>query len=99
MVLFDCLAGDLPGDIFKKMPANSTMVSYGALTHAKASYDSVDLFLSTKHIEPLYLVPWVASIPDEERSYWFKYVADDLAKGGAIFGSKIIRNVKLDQWE
>jgi len=81
------------------MPAFSTMASYGSLTGAKVSYDSWDLFSSCKRIVGVFLVHWVPNLSDEERSYWFKYVADDLAKGGAIFGSKIIRNVKLDQWE
>ena len=42
---------------------------------------------------------WVCSLPYEERRKWFDYVADDLKNGGAIFGSRIVKEVPLEEWE
>ena len=43
---------------------------------------------------------WVSSLPLEERRKWFKVVADDLHKnGGKIFGSKIHKEVRLEEWQ
>ena len=41
---------------------------------------------------------WVTSLTLEERKKWFDYVAEDLYNGGAIFGSKIAKEVKLEDW-
>lgn len=40
---------------------------------------------------------WVCSLSDEERNKWFKFLADDLRDGGKIFGSKIIKEVTLNE--
>ena len=38
-VLFECVGGDLPGEIFKRMPAKSHMVVYGNLSKQKVSFE------------------------------------------------------------
>jgi hypothetical protein len=42
---------------------------------------------------------WVTSLTDEERTKWFKFVADDLKNGGKIFGTQIVKTVNLSDWE
>ena len=42
---------------------------------------------------------WVSSLPLEERRKWFDYVGDDLHNGGKIFGSKIAKEVPLEDWK
>ena len=41
---------------------------------------------------------WVCSLTLEDRKKWFKLVADDLATGGKIFGSSIVKTMPLSQW-
>ena len=42
---------------------------------------------------------WVCSLTPEDRKYWFDYVAKDLHTGGKVFGSKIVKEVKLEDWQ
>ena len=42
---------------------------------------------------------WVTSLTPEERRKWFQVVADDLAAGGKIFGSHIVKTMPLTQWK
>lgn len=42
---------------------------------------------------------WVCSLTEEERKRWFSVVADDLATGGKIFGSHIVKTMPLSQWQ
>lgn len=38
-VLFECVGGDLPGDVFIKMPPKSIMVVYGNLTKQRITFE------------------------------------------------------------
>lgn len=38
-IMFECVGGDLPGEIFKRMPAKSIMVVYGNLTKQKTTFE------------------------------------------------------------
>lgn len=100
-MLFEVLGGDLPGEILKRMPAKSKVVCVGNLTHTKVSFDSEDLHWADKDITGLMMFRWVSSLSDAERLEQFALIANDLkAEGGPkIFGTKIIKTVKLEDWE
>jgi len=38
-VMFECVGGDLPGEILKRMPARSHMVVYGNLSKQKVTFE------------------------------------------------------------
>ena len=98
-MLFECVGGELPGKVFAKMPPKSTMVVYGNLSKQNPSFDSYDFRWGDKNITSLILFRYISAIPAEERQKCFKLVTEDLASGGAIFGSRIVKEVLLDEWE
>jgi len=98
-VLFECVGGDLAGDIFLKMPAKSTMVVYGNLNKTRITIEPQEFHWSDKQVVGLMMYRWVCSLTLEDRSRWFKVVADDLASGGKIFGSAIVKTVPLAEWK
>ena len=98
-ILFECLGGELPGKVFAKMPPKSIMVVYGSLTKQNVQFDSLDFRWGDKNITSLILFRYITSIPKEERQKWFERVALDLHTGGAIFGSTIVKEVPLEEWE
>ena len=83
------------------MPAKSNMVVYGNFSKQKASYTQEDFHKKDKHIEAfLILFNWLTSLTQDERTKWFKLVADDLQNhAGKIFGSSIIKEVDLENWQ
>jgi NADPH:quinone reductase-like Zn-dependent oxidoreductase len=98
-VLYECVGGELPGDVLSRMPAKSVMVVYGNLTHQRISLAAHTFHWLDQSIISLVMLRWVISLPIEERRRWFKEVADDLADGGKIFGTKIIKTLPLAEWE
>ncbi len=97
-VLFECVGGDLAGDLFRLMPAKSIMVVYGNLTKQKTTFEPQEFHWADKQIVGLMMFRWVSSMEYPERRKWFDFVADDLANGGHIFGSKIFTEVPLEEW-
>ena len=98
-VIFECVGGDLAGNIFLKMPAKSIMVVYGNLSKQKTTFEPQEFHWADKQIVGLMMFRWVSSMDYPERRKWFDYVAEDLHKGGAIFGSQIVKEVPLEEWE
>ena len=74
------------------------MVVYGNLTKQKISFDPVEFHWSDKQIVGLMMFRWVCSLSEEERVGWFKEVATDIANGGKIFGSKVVKKMPLKEW-
>jgi hypothetical protein len=76
------------------------MVVYGNLSKKKVSFEPQEFHWADKHISGLMMFRWVSSLSLEERRKWFKVVTDDLHKnGGKIFGSKIHKEVDLENWQ
>jgi hypothetical protein len=67
------------------------MVMYGNLSKQKISLMPREIYTTGKKIKGLMLFRWLSSISAEKRLYWFNFVAEDLATGGKIFGSTIIK--------
>jgi NADPH:quinone reductase-like Zn-dependent oxidoreductase len=62
-VIFECVGGDLAGNIFDLMPAKSNMVVYGNFSKQKASYTQEEFHKKDKHIEAfLILFNWLTSL-------------------------------------
>lgn len=98
-MLFECVGGDLCGKVFKLMPPKSTMVVYGNLTRKDPTFESTDFRWNDKNITSLVLFRWLAQLTSEERQKWFKQVVDDIQSGAKIFGTKVIKEVPLEEWK
>lgn len=66
-VLFECVGGDLAGNVFAKMPPKSVMVVYGCLSKVKPTFDSYDFRWGDKNITSLILFRWLKGLTHEER--------------------------------
>ena len=97
-VLFECVGGDLPGDILLRMPHKSIMNIYGCLTYKKVTLHPQELHWADKQVVGLVMGRWLWGLTPEERARWFKVVVDDLVAGGKIFGSEVIKTVPLAHW-
>ena len=53
------------------------------------------MFFSGKSIRGLAVYSWTLSTPKEEKTKWFKLIADDLKEGGKIFGTNIVKTMDL----
>ena len=60
--LFECLGGDLCGDIFQLMPFKSVMVTYGNLTKTRISFDAQDLHWKDRKIIGFVLFNWLPTL-------------------------------------
>jgi len=99
-VLFDCVGGEIPGQIFGMMPDGSYMTCFGNLSQKQISFMSDDLFFKRKHITGFYMVPWLLELKEEERQKYYTMIAHDLGrKNGEIFGTAVAKKVKLDDWK
>ncbi|CDW73037.1 zinc-binding dehydrogenase family protein [Stylonychia lemnae] len=99
-ILFECLGGDLPGDIFAKMVSKSWMIVYGSLTKKRSTFDAYDFRWNDKNITSFILNRWIVSLEPEVRQQQFQRVADDLQNNqGHIFGSQIVKEVPLEDWK
>ena len=82
-----------------RMPEKSIMSVYGNLTKQKVAFEPQEFHWADKQIHGLMMYRWVTSLTPEERAKWFKFLADDLASGGKIFGTHIVKKVPLAEWE
>jgi len=75
------------------------MVCVGNLSHSAIPINSGDILFNSKTITGLYLSKWATKITPEELLHWKKKVSDDLRDGGKIFGTQVIKTVKIEEWE
>ena len=97
-VLFECVGGDLAGDILLRMPHRSIMNIYGCLTYKKVTLHPQEFHWADKQVVGLVMGRWLWGLTPEERAKWFKVVVDDLVAGGHIFGSSVVKTVPLSLW-
>ena len=98
-VLFECVGGDLAGDIFERMPPKSIMNIYGNLTSKRVSITAHEFHWADKQVVGLVMSRWLWGLAPEERLKWFKVVVQDLVHNqGEVFGSEIIKTVRLGEW-
>jgi len=75
------------------------MVCVGNLTHTPIPINSGDILFNSKIVSGLILFKWLTKITPEESHHWKKKVSDDLRDGGKIFGTQVVKTVKLEDWE
>lgn len=98
---FDCIGGKIASTVFFKMPKYSILYIYGDLSGGEEiSFNNRCLMSGSKSIKSLFMADFLRIVltPDEKKWY-LNYVADDIANGGKIFGTKIVKSYKLPQFE
>ena len=70
---------------------------FGNLSEEKLVLDTRPFYRNEKTLQGVVLFFWINSITDEERSKYFKFVADDLKNGGKIFGTKVIKTIGFNE--
>ncbi|CDW91257.1 zinc-binding dehydrogenase family protein [Stylonychia lemnae] len=98
-VFFEYVAGELAGKIFAALPPRSKLVVVGNLTGGKMILDQSNLLFNAKTIESFYALTYLNSKTPEQKQEIFKRISDDLRDGGKIFGSKIVMEINLEDYE
>lgn len=93
------MSGDFPGKVFEILPANSDLILIGNLTHSDLVVKTSNVLFSGKVIRPYLLLHELVKMTQEHKDRHFKIVSDDLRDGGKIFGSKIVQEITLDNYE
>lgn len=96
---FDPIAGDFCSKVLTKLPAGSTAYVYGALSGGAVTMSPIDIIFYQKSVSYLYIATWFKESTVEEQTAAIGEVAADLAAGGEIFGSKIVKTYSVDQFQ
>ena len=96
--MYEYVSGELPGKIFAAMPYGSQLVLVGNLTGQPLHLNSGDVLFRDKSVVGFLLTIWLGKITAEEKAHAFKTVSDDLRDGGKIFGSQIVKEIKLENY-
>ena len=98
-MLFEYIGGDLPGQIFALMPRGSELVIVSNLTGQSVPINTGDVLFNDKRVSGFFLGRWLTTSSPETVGKAYKEVADDLASGGKIFGSQIVKEVPLSEFK
>jgi NADPH:quinone reductase len=95
---FDPIAGETTGLVLDVLPADSTAYVYGGLSGKPVTYSPLGFIFGQKTISYLWIGPWMGTLSDEERKGVIGTIVQDLATGGAIFGSDIYKTFPLSKF-
>eukprot|EP00347_Sterkiella_histriomuscorum_P006880 403351084 len=100
VVYISMSGGDLPGRILDKLPAKAEMIILGNLAEKELTIPCSSFFLDSKKIRGFFLERYLKEDLDEDTQHkFFHCIADDLKKGGSLFGTQIAKEMKLNEWE
>lgn len=95
---FTCVSGEVASYVFSSMPNHSTMYVYGFLSMESITYEPKDILFRSQSISHFWLPVWINSLTQEESEKWIKEIGVDISSGGEVFGTKIGKTFKLDQF-
>lgn len=75
------------------------MVVLSNLSQENLSLDTNDIVFNDKTLRAFNLFQWLATSSPETIKNAHTLIADDLAAGGKIFGTQIVKEVTLDQFK
>lgn len=96
---FDAVTGDLTRQVLNSMPVKSTAYVYGGLAGKPISLSALDFIFYEKTVSYLWLGPFLRDKSSEDRKQIFDTITNDLASGGKIFGSDVVRSLPLSEFE
>mmetsp|Transcript_28740 Transcript_28740/g.21424 ORF Transcript_28740/g.21424 Transcript_28740/m.21424 type:complete len:103 (-) Transcript_28740:69-377(-) len=78
------------------MPNRSIMYVTGNLSYKDLVLNSGEMIYTEKEVRGFSLLAWHSEkLTPEEKSYYENLVANDLAEGGKMFGSKVAKELPL----
>ena len=75
------------------------MVVLANLSKEDVPFNTGDILFNNKKVSAFLLFKWLATSSEETLTNAKKVLADDLASGGKIFGSQIVKEVPLSQFK
>ena len=97
-VFFDAIGGSFPSKVLSLMPNFSTMYVYGNLSGEAIQYEATNLIFKGHNISNFFIVAWINSLSEEEKSNWFGQIVDDINSGGETFGTKISKKFPINDY-
>lgn len=96
---FDPICGTFTATVMRNMPAKSVAYVYGCLTGQDASMSAIDFIFYQKTLSSFWLGPFLGSKTADEKKAIFGAVITDLATGGKIFGSDVVKTYPLEEFQ
>ena len=95
-ICFECVGGNLTGDMLGCLPNNSTLYHFGNLELKRlGNIKTTDLSMKEKKIRGFVVDKFLEKLNDEERKKMMDYIVNDFVNGGSIFASKFSKEFKL----
>lgn len=91
--------GDLPGRILQCLPQCSQMLVLGSLSQKNLVLPANCFYFQSKNIRGFFLERFMREeLSQQEYKDFCRIIADDLKNGGKIFGTKVAKEMKLEEW-
>ncbi len=74
-------------------------VVIGSLTGTPILTNAVDFLFNDKSLRSYLIFPWYANLDPIRKGKVEKEVADDMARGGEIFGTTFTQTLPLEEWQ
>jgi hypothetical protein len=92
--------GDMPGRILDRLPIKSDMIIIGNLAEQDLKLSCSNFYFDSKRIRGFFLLRFLREeLDDDTRHKFFHFIAEDLKNGGKIFGTKIAKEMRLEEWD
>ena len=93
------LGGEIPGKILQYLPVKSEMVILGNLSRKDLVLPASSFFFQSKKIRGFFLERFIEEeLTEQEYKSFCTQIAQDINSGGKCFGTKIAKEMKLDEW-
>ncbi|CDW72789.1 zinc-binding dehydrogenase family protein [Stylonychia lemnae] len=100
IVYISMQGGDLPGKILDRLPAKSEMILIGNLAEKDLVVPCSNFYYDSKKIRGFFFDRYLREELDDETEHkFFHIIAQDLKNGGMIFGTKVAKEMKLEEWD
>jgi len=100
LAFFDAVGGELTDKVLSIMPKLARVYIYGFLSGVpNVSVKAYDITFEAKQIRGFMAFQTYYSATEEEIDNYFKVIKDDLVSGGKIFGTTLVKEYSLDEWE
>ena len=92
--------GELPGRILDKLPAKAEMILIGNLSEKDLVIPCSNFYFGSKKIRGFFFDRYLRDeLDDDTRHKFFHDIALDLKNGGQLFGTKVAKEMKLEEWD
>ena len=97
---FECVGGNMTGEILNLLPNGSTVYHYGNLELKDISnVKTANLIFQKKTLTGWWLSDWFKSLSLEEIMYWKSYVVKEYESGSDLFETVVSKSFALEEFE